>query len=148
MAADYDLNAIADALRDLFQGEVMYVVGGVNVPLNAFSEVQGQVQAPALVIDLDDVDWDLTFQRGADAFTFRVSVLLQSADSTNGQRILRAALSTGGIGTRIKDVMETDKTLGGLVSYADMVGTRKVGVIQYGGVEYVGAELIIEVVAQ
>lgn len=148
MAADYDLNAIADALRDLFQGEVMYVVGGVSVPLNAFSEVQGQVQAPALVIDLDDVDWDLTFQRGADAFTFLVSVLLQSADSTNGQRILRAALSTGGIGTRIKDVMETDKTLGGLVSYADMVGTRKVGVIQYGGVEYVGAELIIEVVAQ
>jgi len=148
MAADYDLNEIADALRDLFQGKVMFTVNGEQVPLNAYSEVPGDVPVPGLIIDFDDIDWDLTFARGADAFTFLVSVLLQSADSTNGQRILRAAMSTGGVGTRIKDVMESDKTLGGLVSYSLLAGSRKVGVIQYAGVEYIGAELIIEVVAQ
>jgi len=146
--ADYDLNVIADALRDRFQGVAMFKVDGVDVPLTAFSEVEGQAPAPAMIISLDDIDWDLTFQRGSDAFTFLVAVLLQSANSPGGQRILRTALSTGGVGTKIKDILEQDKTLGGLVSYADMTGTRRIGVIQYSGIEYIGAELVVEVVAQ
>lgn len=148
MAATYDLNAIADALEARFEGASMFQVNGLDVPLNVTSEVDGQVQIPALVILLDDIDWDLTFQRGADAFTFLVQVLLQSADSPGGQRILRSALSTGGVGTRIKDLLNQDKTLGGLVSYADMAGTRRIGNIQYSGIDYVGAEILIEVVAQ
>lgn len=148
MAATYDLNAIADALEARFEGVSMFQVNGLDVPLNVTSEVDGQVQIPALVILLDDIDWDLTFQRGADAFTFLVQVLLQSADSEGGQRILRSALSTGGVGTRIKDLLNQDKTLGGLVSYADMAGTRRIGNIQYSGIDYVGAEILIEVVAQ
>lgn len=148
MAADYDLNEIADALRDRFQGVVMFQVDSTNVPLNVISDVEGQVTAPAMVIELDDIDWDLTFSRGSDAFRFLVSILLQSADSGNGQRILRSALSTGGVGTRIKDVLHQDETLGGLVSIAHLAGTRRIGVIQYAGLDYIGAEMIIEVVAQ
>lgn len=146
--ADYDLNAIADAMRDLFQGQIFLSVNGEGVPMNVFSEVEGQAAAPAMIIELDDVDYDLTFARGSDDFTFLVMVLLQSADSDGGQRTLRAALSSGGVGSKIKDILESDKTLGGLVSYADMTGTRRIGVIQYSGLAYIGAELVIEVVAQ
>jgi len=148
MAADYDLNAIADAMETLFEGVPMFQVNGLDVPLNVTSEADGQVPVPAMVIVLDDIDWDLTFERGADSFTFLVSVLLQSADAPGGQRILRSALSTGGVGTKVKDILEQDKTLGGLVSYADMTGTRRIGTINYNGVDYIGAELVIEVVAQ
>ena len=68
--------------------------------------------------------------------------------SEGGQRILRAALSTGGVGTRLKDALDEDKTLGGLVSYAEISGTRRIGTVPYAGSEYVGAEIVIEVVAQ
>lgn len=146
--ATYDLNVIADALESRFEGLAMFQVNGEDVPLNVTSEVEGQVNPPAMVISLDDVDWDLTFKRGSDAFHFLVQILLQSADAPGGQRILRTALSTGGVGTKIKDVLEQDNTLGGLVSYANLSGTRRVGVIQYSGIDYIGAELLIEVVAQ
>jgi hypothetical protein len=146
--ADYDLNEIADALESRFSGVAMFKVDGVDVPLNVVSEVEGQVVPPAMVIIFDDLDWDLTFARGSDAFTFVISVLLRSADSGGGQRILRTALSTGGVGTKIKDILEQDTTLGGLVSHAVMTGTRRIGVIQYSGLEYIGADIVIEMVAQ
>jgi len=146
--ADYDLNEIADALRDRFQGKAMFRVAGQDVPLNAYSEVVGDPPVPGLVLELDDVDWDITMDRGSDAFTFLAHVLLQEADSKSGQRILRSALSTGGIGTRLKDALDQDKTLGGLVSYAELAGTRTIGTINYAGQQYIGAVLVIEVVAQ
>lgn len=148
MAANYDLNEVADALAARFNGRAVMTIGGLDVPLNAYSEVAGDPFVPGIVVDLDDVDWDITMARGADAFTFLLIVLLQGADTTNGQRVLRSALSTGGIGTRVKDALDEDKTLGGLVSYAEMVGTRNVGQITYAGQDYIGVELIIEVVAQ
>lgn len=146
--ANYDLNAMADAMRDLFQGEIMFQVNGLDVPLNVYSEVQGQAQVPAMVIELDDVDYDVTFARGSDDFTFFGIVLLQAADGTNAQRILRSALSSGGVATRVKDVLQANQNLSGTCSYAVMTGTRKIGTIQYAGLDYVGAELVIEVVAQ
>lgn len=148
MAADYDLNEVADALRDRFQQRAMFTIDGQDVPLNAYSEVVGDPPVPGLVIELDNVDWDITMARGSDAFTFLATVLLQSADSPGGQRVLRAALSTGGVGTRIKDALDEDKTLGGLVSYAEMAGTRSIGTISYAGQSYIGAVIAVEVVAQ
>lgn len=148
MAASYDLNAIADALEARFEGVAMFQVDGLDVPLNVTSEVDGQIQVPGMVIQLDDIDWDLTFQRGSDAFSFLITILLQSADSPGGQRILRTALSTGGVGTKIKDILSQDKTLGGLVSYADMAGTRRIGTVQYAGLDYIGAEIVVEMTAQ
>lgn len=146
--ATYDLNQIAEALRDLYQGRTVLVVNGEDVPLNAYADMPGDVPVPALVIDLADVDWDLTFQRGAEAATFLVRMLVSTADTPGGQRTLRAALSSGGVATRLKDVLEADKTLGGLVSYAIMSSPSAVGSITYAGVEYIGATIPIEVTVQ
>lgn len=148
MTAAYDLNEVADALRDALQGQAMFTVGGIDVPLNAYSEIPGDPPVPGIVLELDDVDWDVTMDRGSDAAVFVATLLLQSADSPGGQRVLRSALSSGGPGAQIKDVLAQDKTLGGLVSYAEVAGTRNIGTISYAGQSYIGAEILIEVVMQ
>jgi hypothetical protein len=48
---------------------------------------------------------------------------------------------------RLKQALEADQTLGGLVSYAVMTNVRNIGIVTYNGVDYLGAELIIEVVS-
>jgi hypothetical protein len=149
--ADYDLNEIADALATAVQGLDTYVIDGQQQEVTATGDVQGVANVPAIAFELDVVDWDITMARGADAFTFLAYLLVSSADSPSGQRLVRQLLSTGGLAGRVKDALnpaDGDRTLGGLVSYAHVTGTRTIGNINYAGADYQGAVLEIEVVAQ
>lgn len=146
--ADYDLNAIADALAAAVQGLDTYVIDGQQQEVTGDSEVAGVANVPAIVFELEDITWDVTMARGADSFVFLAYLLVTSADSPSGQRLVRQLLSSGGLAGRIKDALEQDSTLGGLVSYAVATGTRTIGNINYAGADYLGAVLEIEVVAQ
>jgi hypothetical protein len=146
--ADYDLNEIADALANAVQGLDTYVIDGQQQDITATGDVQGVANVPAIAFELDDIDWDITMARGADAFVFLAYVMVSSADNPSGQRLVRQLLSTGGLAGRVKDALEQAGTLGGLVSYAVATGTRTIGNINYAGVDYQGAVLEIEVVAQ
>jgi hypothetical protein len=84
---------------------------------------------------------------GADTFTFLAYMIVSQADSVDAQRLIRQALSTGGLATAVKDKLVNNQKLGGLVSYAHMSGTRSIGVINYGGVDYQGATLEIVVMS-
>jgi hypothetical protein len=151
MAADYDLNEIADALALRWNGLTTVEYDGVDRPMTALSEVVGSVQPPAIVLELDDIDWDLTMGRGSDTFTFLAYLIVATADSVSGQRLVRQLMSTGGAAGRLKDAMDgvnVDRTLGGLVSIVHMPSPRSVGRINYSGVDYLGAILPIEVTAQ
>jgi hypothetical protein len=146
--ADYDLNAIADALAVATEELDTETYGGVATPLSTYSEVEGVVSAPALVFELDTVSYDLTAGRGADAAVFLGQLLVAEADSGTGQRLVRRVLSSGGEVDRIKDAIETDTTLGGLVSFVHFSGTRSIGRVTYNGIDYHGAVLVFEVVVQ
>lgn len=146
--ADYDLNEIADALAAAVQGLDAYVIGGVQEEVTATGDVHGVANVPAVAIELDTIDWDITMARGADSFTFLAYLMVSSADSPSGQRLVRQLLSTGGLAGRVKDALEQDTTLGGLVSYAVATGTRTIGNINFAGVDYQGATIVIEVTAQ
>jgi hypothetical protein len=148
--ADYDLNAVADALAALFTGVATGdSLAAVASVLSAYSEVPDSITVPALVLELDSLDWDQSMQRGADAFTFVATVLVSSSESAVGQRALRTFLSakaTAGV-ARLKAILEANRTLGGLVSYADMTQVRRLGLITFAGTPYLGAEIDIEVVS-
>jgi hypothetical protein len=146
--ADYDLNEVADALAGTVQGLDAYVIGGVQEEITATGDVQGVANVPAIAFELEDIDWDITMSRGADAFVFLAYLMVSSADSPSGQRLVRRLLSTGGLAGRVKDAIEQDRTLGGLVSYAVATGTRTIGNINYAGIDYQGAIIVIEVTAQ
>jgi len=146
MAASYDLNAIADALAAVWRGLPTGVtIRGVAQKLSAQSEVTGTITAPGVVVEFDSLDWDNTMGRGSDNATFLVTLLIKGADSEGAQRALRSALSTGGTAGRMKDALEADDTLGGLVSYAHLSNVRRTGTIEYGETGYIGAELVVEV---
>lgn len=146
--ADYDLNEIADALAAAVQGLDTYVISGVQDEITATGDVPGVANMPAIAFELDDITWDITMARGADSFVFLAYLVVSSADSSSGQRLVRQLLSSGGLAGRVKDALEEDTTLGGLVSYAVATGTRTIGTINYGGVDYQGAVIEIQVVAQ
>jgi len=147
MSASYDLNAIADALAGVWQSMNTHTVDGTMIPLSVYSEVPGVVNVPALAIELDDIAWDQSMGRGADQISFLAYLIVSQADSVDAQRLLRQALSTAGLANKLKDKLVASQSLGGLVSYAHMPGTRSVGVINYGGVDYQGATLEIVVMS-
>lgn len=148
--AAYDLNEVMDALAAIFQGVATGdALGGVPVRITAYADVPEEIVTPAVVLELDDLDWDLDMGGGADTFTVLASVLVQKADSVGAQRAVRAFLSrkaTSGV-ARLKAELETDKTLGGLVSYAHMVRVRDIGQTRYNDITYIGADLVIEVMS-
>jgi hypothetical protein len=148
--ADYDLNAIFDALETLFDDLATGdEIGGEAVTLAAYSEVVGNIQAPAMVLELDDITWDETMGGGSDSFVILATILVQDVDTAGAQRALRTFLSrkvTSGIG-RLKARLATDPTLGGLVSYVQMGQARQMGRITYDQVEYMGVALPLEVVS-
>lgn len=150
LGANYDLNDIMDALAALFQGvPTGETIGGVPVLMEAHSEVVGRVDAPAIVLEMDDQTWDLTMAHGADTIQIVALLLIAYRDEENSQRTLRSFLSRkAGSGLmRLKSVLESDSTLGGRVSYAVMTGLRTIGIINYSGTNYMGAELTIEVMS-
>lgn len=146
----YDLNDIFDGLAAVFNG--VYTgdtIGGVAITMEAHSEVPGQVDTPSIVLELDGQTFNINMGNGADSFNIVALVLLTDDDTQESQRALRSFLSrksTSGL-LRLQAALEADQTLGGLVSYAIMTGVRDVGHMIYGGVDYLGAELIIEVVS-
>lgn len=144
MAVDYDLNVIAKALATRLVTDT-WAIDGQMRKVATYSEAVSQVDVPALAIELDAVQYDVTMGRGSDAFVFLAHLIVSEADGSNGQRLIRQLLSSGGGATSLKDNLEADQTLGGLVSYAVLAGTRSIGSINYAGAEYVGATLEIGV---
>lgn len=145
---NYNLNAVFDELAAVFHGVATGdEIDGAAVTLTAYAEVPGSITVPALVLELDDLDWDQTMGRGADAWTVVGTALVQFADQTDAQRKLRAFLSADGGAGRIKAALQAEQTLGGLVSYVHLTTARRVGKISYAGVDYLGCELVFEVMS-
>jgi hypothetical protein len=149
-AADYDLNEVFDALAEVFNNVATgETINGTPITMEAHAEVVGQVDTPAIVLELDAQEFDLNMGDGADSFNVVALLLLTDQESTDAQRQLRSFLSRrAGSGLmRLKASLEADQTLGGLVSYAVMTNVRGIGTVTYSGVDYLGAELIIGVVS-
>ncbi len=149
-AADYDLNEVFTALAAVFDGVATGdEIGGVPITMECHAEVPGDVDVPAIVLDFDDQTWDLNMGQGADSLGIVALLLVQYQDAENAQQALRSFLSrTPGAGmTRLKAALEADQTLGGLVSYAIMQRVRSIGIITFNGIDYLGAEIIIEVMS-
>jgi hypothetical protein len=77
-----------------------------------------------------------------------LSAAVQGLDAYVISGVQQEVTATGDVPGRVKDALEANETLGGLVSYAVATGTRTIGNINYGGVDYQGATIVIEVVAQ
>lgn len=148
--AAYDLNAVFDALQGLYNGLATgETMEGRAQHLTAYSEVEGNVQTPAMILELDDIAWDQTMGGGQDVITIMATILVQNVETKDAQRQLRSFLSRApGAGmARIKAILAEDDTLGGLVSYVQMGQARQMGKITFDNVDYLGVALPLEVVS-
>ena len=91
----------------------------------------------------DFVSFDTTMD-GADDFALIVKVLISSAISRTGQDQLLGYMDRSGA-TSIRTAIYGDKTLGGVVADLMVVGARNYGDVEYAGIQYFGAELMVTV---
>jgi hypothetical protein len=99
----------------------------------------------ALVVDDDDeVNYDLVFARGADAYNFVVQVYGQFTDDQSTQALFDDLADPGETG--LKYAVENDTTLAALIDYAVVRSASGTGVVTIGGTEYLLKSFTVEVV--
>ena len=91
----------------------------------------------------DFLDFDVTFD-GRDDFRLVVKALVGAQFDRTGQTRLLGYMSRSG-STSIRAAVYGDATLGGVVSDCKVAGWRGYGDIEWAGVVYFGAEMVVEV---
>jgi hypothetical protein len=100
----------------------------------------------AMVGGPDPLEYDKTFGRGHDDYTFPVMVFAARVSDEDSQTQLDAYLDPFGASS-IKAAIEADSTLGGVVDDLRVTGAREYGPQDINGVMYLGAVLLVEVMA-
>jgi hypothetical protein len=92
----------------------------------------------------DRVDYDLNANRGADTFTFQISLLVGRADERSAQD----KMDTYVVGANsVKAAVEADRTLGGIANTCRVTEMRNYAQVTVGEVVYLGLEFEVEVIA-
>ena len=99
---------------------------------------------PIAMVLPDTIDYDLNANRGADEFTFIVSVLVGRADDRAAQRNADRYI----VGPdSVKAAIESDRTLGGAANTCRVVRMRSYSQTAIGEVIYLEVQFEVEVVA-
>jgi hypothetical protein len=99
---------------------------------------------PVAMVFPDTIDFDLNANRGADTFTFVVSVLVGRADDRTAQN--RADAFVVGPNS-VKAAIEQDRTLGGVADTCRVTSMRNYSQVSIGETLYLGVDFEVEVVA-
>lgn len=115
--------------------------------LSAEPYARDNVDPPmAMVGGPDNAEFDKTFGRGHDDYEFGVIVFSSRVDDEAGQEQLDAYLDPFGPSS-IKQAIEADPTLGGVVEDLRVERTQEYGAHEVGRVVYFGAVLVVKVMA-
>jgi len=87
------------------------------------------------------VNYDLTFD-GAEDFPMLVKVIVGSEMTRPAQERLLGYMDRTGT-TSLRAAVYGDPTLGGVVSYVDVLGWQNYGDVEWAGVVYYGAEMLV-----
>lgn len=76
-------------------------------------------------------------------WTLRIYVIVSRAEQAGAQKKLDAYITPSGA-LSIPAAINADPTLGGVVDFAEPVRLQRYGLVTYNGVDYLGAEIIVE----
>lgn len=135
--------ASVSSIRDGLKTRLATVSG-----LNAYDTVPGDIVPPAAIVAPGNpvVMYDLTMGRGGDTLRFVITLLISDVVDDMAQDTLDAYLAGSG-SSSIKTAVEADETLGGVAHFAVVTQVNSYGLLEWAGVSYLGAELLVEVVA-
>jgi hypothetical protein len=97
---------------------------------------------PIAVILPQGVEYDNTFGRGMNTYTFAVTVIVGRVSERSGQNALDAYVSSTG-SSSIKLAIESDKTLNGKAFDLRVTDSRNYGELTVGEVTYLSAEFTV-----
>lgn len=136
------MTVTVSSIRDAIAAAIDVIDG-----LRVFDIVPDQVPVPAAVVGWPDrIQFDATMQRGKDRYTFLVRLYASRVSDRAGQDKLDSFLAKSG-SSSLKAAIESDHTLGGAVDTCRVAETRGYGAYIIGGIDYIGVEFVIDVLA-
>ena len=120
---------------------------GTITGLNVFEYAPDSITPPSFFPAEVEIDWDLTFARGMDAYTVTTRLLVAKADDRAGQKTLKGYLAGSGA-LSLKAALQADRTLGGACDSLQVKSVRGYGVYEHNGQHFYGAEFSIYIIGQ
>ena len=100
------------------------------------------ISPPIAIVFPVSVNYDETFARGMQTYTFAVQVIVGRVSERSGQSTLDAYCSSTGASS-IKLAIESDKTLNGKAFDLRVTDMRNYGELLVGEVNYLSAEFVV-----
>jgi hypothetical protein len=110
--------------------------------LRTAATVPDNPSPPIAIILPQGVEYDNTFGRGMNTYTFAVTVIVGRVSERSGQNALDAYVSSTG-SSSIKLAIESDKTLNGKAFDLRVTDSRNYGELTVGEVTYLSAEFTV-----
>jgi hypothetical protein len=100
------------------------------------------INPPVAIVFPISVDYDDTFARGMQTYTFSVQVIVGRVSERSGQNAIDSFISSTGANS-IKLAIESDKTLAGDAFDVRVTDMRNYGELLVGEVNYLSAEFVV-----
>jgi hypothetical protein len=114
--------------------------------LSVYSYVPDSIEPPTAVVGvMSSVDYDSTMSRGSDSYEIPLYLYVSRVDAELSQDSLDEFLAGSG-SSSIKQAVEGDSTLGGVVSSARVVEASNYGVYTINSIDYLGVEFSVEII--
>ena len=114
--------------------------------LSVYSYVPDSIEPPSAVVGvMSSVDYDSTMSRGSDMYEIPLYLYVSRVDAELSQDSLDEFLAGSG-SSSIKQAIEGDTTLGGVVSSARVVEASNYGVYTINSIDYLGVEFSVEII--
>jgi hypothetical protein len=114
--------------------------------MSVYSYVPDSIEPPTAVVGvMSSVDYDSTMSRGSDLYEIPLYLYVSRVDAELSQDSLDEFLAGSG-SKSIKQAIEGDSTLGGVVSSARVVEASNYGVYTINSIDYLGVEFSVEII--
>jgi hypothetical protein len=110
------------------------------------SQIPEQPQPPVAIITLNNINYDTTFGRGLDEYSFTITVVVSRADGRNAQNLLDQYVAKTGT-LSVKSAIELDRSLSGSANDCRVTGLSTYGNLTIGETNYLAAEWSVTVFA-
>lgn len=128
--------ATLSQIRDALAAQLAARIPG----LRTSSTWPGQINPPGAVVTRRVTTYGTAMASGADDYLLAVAVYVEQGQQDTLDGYLAAAGPTS-----IRAAVDADPTLGGLVDSAAVVRAERDQLVEYAGVQYLSAELVVEV---
>lgn len=129
-------------IRDALATRLATITG-----LRVSAEIPDNPNPPVAVVQINNVSFDTAFQGGLTTYSFIVSVIVSRVAERRAQDRLDAYASTSGASS-VKEAIEGNRTLGGLVADTRVVEMTGVSAVLLGEATYLAANFAVTVYAE